>query len=75
MKESRIELLILLFLGSFWLGMAWHGAYFSDISALQREIESLVSHEPEVRSDSSRLPLIPEEVTKVASRVRSRSRK
>lgn len=48
---------------------------FTDISALQREIESLVSNEPEPEQNSSQLPLLPEEEIKVPSRIRHRSRR
>ena len=48
---------------------------FTDIESFKREIESLTDTEAELKKDSSQLLLIPDEETRVPSRVRSRSRK
>ena len=48
---------------------------FTDITALKREIDNLVSDEPETPVNSSQLSLIPDEEISTTSRVRHRSRR
>ena len=48
---------------------------FTDITALKREIDTLVSDEPEIRDTSSQLPLIPEEELSTPTKTRHRSRR
>jgi len=48
---------------------------FTDITALKREIDTLVSDEPEIRDTSSQLPLIPEEELSIPTKTRHRSRR
>ena len=48
---------------------------FTDITALKREIDNLVSDEPETPVNTSQLPLIPDEELSTAPRVRHRSRR
>jgi len=48
---------------------------FTDITALKREIDTLVSDEPEIRDTSSQLPLIPEEELSTPTKIRHRSRR
>ncbi|HEY94985.1 MAG TPA: transcriptional repressor NrdR [Dehalococcoidia bacterium] len=48
---------------------------FTDITALKREIDNLVSDEPEKLDTSSQLPLIPEEELFTPTRTRHRSRR
>lgn len=48
---------------------------FTDITALKREIETLMNDEPRVAEPSSQLPLMPAEELETAARGRRRSRK
>lgn len=48
---------------------------FTDITALKREIDNLVSDEPKTPDSSSQLPLIPEEELFTSTRTRHRSRR
>jgi transcriptional repressor NrdR len=48
---------------------------FTDITALKREIDTLVSDEPEIHDTSSQLPLIPEEELSTPTKTRHRSRR
>jgi transcriptional repressor NrdR len=48
---------------------------FTDITALKREIDNLVSDEPEKSDTSSQLPLIPEGELFTSTRTRHRSRR
>jgi len=48
---------------------------FTDITALKREIDNLVSDEPEKRDTSGQLPLIPEEELFTHAKTRHRSRR
>jgi transcriptional repressor NrdR len=48
---------------------------FTDITALKREIDNLVSDEPESTDNSGQLPLIPEEEYIINTRTRHRSRR
>ncbi|MBN2076020.1 MAG: transcriptional repressor NrdR [Dehalococcoidales bacterium] len=48
---------------------------FTDITALKREIDDLVSDKPETSDDSSQLPLIPEEELFTSTKTRNRGRR
>ncbi len=48
---------------------------FTDITALKREIDNLVSNETEVSRPTSQLPLLPAEELEVVAKGRQRSRK
>ena len=48
---------------------------FTDITALKREIDNLVSDEPDLPDTSSQLPLIPEEDIGITARPRQRNRR
>ena len=48
---------------------------FTDITALKREIDNLVSDEPEETQPTTQLPLIPEDELSTIPRMRQRNRR